>query len=549
MKRLFPIILVAVVIAVSCTRREILPGYPHWMATGNAEFDSLTVEAIGQDCNMGASRGTVDSMVQIADMYPHDALMHARAIYFRYTRDEVERLLKHGDFNGLLAESFALDSARYPHDYNMLKWKLYRQINDFSTRYRKLTECRSFFESVGDSVYTGKILLDLCNIFLRMDDMEKVKVCVYEADDFFNVTGGEICKIKNKVNIAMISPRPQADSLFSALLNNRVIKNDSNTYMTILTNYYLCNDSLPLLLKAREISLKLADVDGSRINRQFLYLRWLLDHRRLAAAETEMRGLRKLIDTVNTPKRFIPLSLMTIADYYHAIGRSDSSDIYLREALRWQDSLNSEMRRDDVMAAQARINIARSEVESRERLVRQRLWFMLGVAILMIVFLTVLYVLYRRQARRRIRYVNTQSELRAIRYKMNAHVTAIEDKNKLITEIKEIASDASTGELHDKIGRVLKLHGTTSGEVESLMITHDELNVDFARRLKRDYPTLVESQLRLASYIAAGMSNHMIAKLMSIEQSSVKKSRWRLRTKLGLNTGDSLEDFLRHYNA
>lgn len=68
-------------------------------------------------------------------------------------------------------------------------------------------------------------------------------------------------------------------------------------------------------------------------------------------------------------------------------------------------------------------------------------------------------------------------------------------------------------------------------------------------RLRKDYPSLTGADLRLASYIAMGMENKHIARVMSIRPESVKQARWRLRGKLGLAPGESLDDLMRRLAA
>ena len=54
--------------------------------------------------------------------------------------------------------------------------------------------------------------------------------------------------------------------------------------------------------------------------------------------------------------------------------------------------------------------------------------------------------------------------------------------------------------------------------------------------------------MRLASYLVTGMDNKMIASTMGIRPESVKQARWRLRSKLALEKGASLEEALRKLN-
>lgn len=88
---------------------------------------------------------------------------------------------------------------------------------------------------------------------------------------------------------------------------------------------------------------------------------------------------------------------------------------------------------------------------------------------------------------------------------------------------------------------VLKIHKSSRDELEAFQQVHDELDPSFTRRLKESFPDLSESNIRVAAYVAIGMSNKQIARVMMIEYKSVLTARHRLRTKMGLAKTDSLE--------
>lgn len=67
---------------------------------------------------------------------------------------------------------------------------------------------------------------------------------------------------------------------------------------------------------------------------------------------------------------------------------------------------------------------------------------------------------------------------------------------------------------------------------------------NFMARLLEISPNLSENDKRLATYIAMGMDNRQIARVMRIEYKSVITARYRLRTRLKLNKEDSLESLL-----
>lgn len=70
------------------------------------------------------------------------------------------------------------------------------------------------------------------------------------------------------------------------------------------------------------------------------------------------------------------------------------------------------------------------------------------------------------------------------------------------------------------------------------------ISPDFRRRLRERYPRIGRNALRMAEYIAIGMDNRHIARVMNIRPESVKQNRWRLRQALGLDTDDNLDKVL-----
>lgn len=88
------------------------------------------------------------------------------------------------------------------------------------------------------------------------------------------------------------------------------------------------------------------------------------------------------------------------------------------------------------------------------------------------------------------------------------------------------------------------LDGKVSAEDQTFDMQLDELNQEFLRRLKADYPVLTNYDLRLATYLRMGLSSREIAELLHVLPSSVNVSRSRLRKKLNLEGDQDLYEFL-----
>lgn len=72
----------------------------------------------------------------------------------------------------------------------------------------------------------------------------------------------------------------------------------------------------------------------------------------------------------------------------------------------------------------------------------------------------------------------------------------------------------------------------------------DKVHTDFLILLKKRYPALTPSELKLCAYLRMNLSNKEIAQLINISIRGVEIARYRLRKKLGLSKETNLFDFL-----
>lgn len=72
----------------------------------------------------------------------------------------------------------------------------------------------------------------------------------------------------------------------------------------------------------------------------------------------------------------------------------------------------------------------------------------------------------------------------------------------------------------------------------------DQAHHDFFKRLKKMYPALTPSDLRLCAYLRLNLSSKEIAPLLNITIRGVEERRYRLRKRLELGADDNLNDFI-----
>ena len=94
------------------------------------------------------------------------------------------------------------------------------------------------------------------------------------------------------------------------------------------------------------------------------------------------------------------------------------------------------------------------------------------------------------------------------------------------------------------MGMKLAEQGAGSESVKPLERVLKEMDRQFIQKAETMYPSLSHNDIRLMTLIRMGFSSGDISKMLNITMDSLHKSRYRLRKKLGLGGGQSLEAFI-----
>lgn len=81
-----------------------------------------------------------------------------------------------------------------------------------------------------------------------------------------------------------------------------------------------------------------------------------------------------------------------------------------------------------------------------------------------------------------------------------------------------------------------------------LEVIINQVQNDFSKRLRKDYPMLTEHDIRFILLMRTHLSNPGIARMMNIESGSFRMGRYRLKMKMGIEA-DSFSDFIRNLYA
>lgn len=124
----------------------------------------------------------------------------------------------------------------------------------------------------------------------------------------------------------------------------------------------------------------------------------------------------------------------------------------------------------------------------------------------------------------------------------------LEERNTALTKVKGELERLykKSGNNHDikKTLLLLKNVEKNNSNWEQFASHFNEVNNDFLKKIKEKYPVLSNTDIKVCTYLKLNLSTKEIAQLMNISIRGVEISRYRLRKKLEIPSGETLTDFL-----
>jgi len=120
--------------------------------------------------------------------------------------------------------------------------------------------------------------------------------------------------------------------------------------------------------------------------------------------------------------------------------------------------------------------------------------------------------------------------------------------SRISNELEQLKSKLSAGQEQEQIQKfnsILQFSILTDEDWERFKKTFQEVYPNFFATLRYRFYSVTASELRLSALIKMNLSLKESANMLGISTDSVKKSRYRLKKRLGLLDEESLEEFIR----
>lgn len=219
-----------------------------------------------------------------------------------------------------------------------------------------------------------------------------------------------------------------------------------------------------------------------------------------------------------------------------------------------------------VKAADGKGNV--SQVSSWSFVIRSPWYWSSLSKILYLSFLVVLIILARnyilqrlkRQERRlsveknreliKLRNEKLETEIHYKSMQLANTTYSIIKKNELLIEIKRLLTgirrhtDPAINTQFRKIQKLLDHNITNEDDWKVFESNFEQAHEEFLKRIKKQYPDLTPSDLKLCAFIRMNLSSKKIAPLLGISIRGVENHRYRLRRKMGLDRDTNLTEYL-----
>lgn len=532
---------------------------PYGWTPADARFDSLMLvaERFYATGHADSAAPVVGLMRFIADSHRSNRLLDSRTTYW-----EGRLRMSAGDLDGgtqLMRKAlYMTDSAAHPYDYHRILWNLDMDYHDPTLeRYRHLLSELDFFLGSGDKVISGAYAIEIGTFLNDLGDTSSGIPYLHMADSLLAEAGLDNAVSDNRIN-HVNALKIQGDTTSAEIILRTLIRDPfypltpASRSIALGNLYALVSDTTALREAYNIVRDKPLEQEAQCMYENFLCEEALKQGDMAMAKEYHRRAGISLQQTYRPD---------VIAEYYRlhsrlfAIeGRADSAYHYLYLTAGMTEALNSSDKDIEIRNVNLTHRIAemklQADIENRKNML---MFLTITFGLLLLIFFGGVLV-YRHLQRQKLVQARNALRLERSNRKMMAMQLLMKEKENLLQAVGEEMNELSEqGEISRKaanrIGSSLKAHSGMQPERDNFLRTFDELDPSFSRLIRESHPSLTDADIRLATFIALGLDNKHIARVAGIRPESVKQARWRLRTKMGVATGESLEEAIRAFLA
>lgn len=238
-----------------------------------------------------------------------------------------------------------------------------------------------------------------------------------------------------------------------------------------------------------------------------------------------------------------------LAEVSDSAGNDAASLRAYRDYALTADSIASLLLDNEVADLEVTTYILESDRIASERRLRKNIITVSAVVLMtVIVAVIVLLSLLRIRRLKRERRAAVEQKRRSEQQQIAVQLGAERKKQVLDEALNQLQEMKDGDEIEssrlERLEHILSAKSATELDTENFQSLFSLQNPEFIARIRQLAPNISDSALRLAGYMAIGLTTKEISDLMNVQPESVKQGRWRLRKVLGLPPDKDLKAFL-----
>ncbi|MEW7289145.1 tetratricopeptide repeat protein [Aquimarina sp. 2304DJ70-9] len=477
----------------------------------------------------------------------------------------------------LLKKAFILERLAY----------FLRRENKYGIAFEYLQESLELKRKVGETYTLGYTYSQIAWLWIYQSEFEKTKINLDSAYALSKRYGNikEAIRSLSRYGTLYLNLKEytkaedyhlQAVKLADSINNPKAIATTNANYADFLRRQKRYEENIPYLKR----SMIMHEKNDNQIGLESGYYALGLTYRNLKKPHEAIKAFKQSIEMSKKQKneaiihmRYLGLSktYKDIQDYENAY-LSYQKFARLREKgkneinYRKMADLESEYKYEQQLAIDSlRFAQEKREVALLTKAETSKKWLYLALLLITVVAALVIGFLVRRNYQNKARILTekiekerAQKELLGAEVKANEEETKrliadnsmrLEFKQEVLDRLKnEIAPEAS-----DKVKKAInsltsemEVQIKTEGKLSGLQSKIDEVNKGFDARLRELYPSLTKVDREMCALLRLNLSIKEIMTVRNTSLDSVKSTRYRIRKKLGLSSGEELEKFIQN---
>ncbi|CAL2080488.1 tetratricopeptide repeat protein [Tenacibaculum sp. 190524A05c] len=481
----------------------------------------------------------------------------------RMVEEAVELINNQSDVNKeQLAKAFTIQAiinrreGRYPEalEFNLKAKSIYEELNDslrgsdimhnIGMVYRSQKLHQKAITLYKESIAIKKAINDVHGVaigynmmgvsYRQSKKLDSALVCYKKARELLESVNSfdDIQRVNNNM-ITLYRDQKKYDLAIELASKNITVSKKANRLFSLTGAYYNMS-TLFKLLKEYEKSMLYADS---------------------ALAVAKQENFRKRISKAYLRKSFLS----------HKMGDYKTAYFDYRKFNRYSDSIfNIEnIKRIQASELNYKFQQEKREVEllAKEERSKKQLYRILFLLVLVsgLIIAYLIFRIYKNRAiilEEKVEREKAQKELLDAKVKVGEEETKklvadntmrLEFKQELLDQIKTHILPEAKDELKVKLSSLiseLQLQVTTEGKLSEIQSKITDINQGFDAKLRELYPKLTKTEREVCALLRVNLS---IKEIMTVRNSSldaVKSTRYRIRKKMGLNSGEELERFI-----